>query len=103
MTLPPPEPTDDGAGVPPAGGGAAFSSIALIRQTALEFDQLKPEEVIARMKPLAAPGEPWFGSAGEMTALALVKQGGARLKLPLADVKTALLSSHVIHVAAAVG
>ena len=52
-----------------------YRHIALIRQTALEFDQLKPEEVIARMKPLAAPGEPWFGSAGEMTALALIKQG----------------------------
>ncbi len=52
-----------------------YRQIALIRQTALEFDQLKAEEVIARMKPLAAPGEPWFGSAGEMTALALVKQG----------------------------
>jgi hypothetical protein len=52
-----------------------YRQIALIRQTALEFDQLKPEEVIARMKPLATPGEPWFGSAGEMTALALIKQG----------------------------
>ncbi len=52
-----------------------YRQIALIRQTALEFDQLKAEEVIARMKPLATPGEPWFGSAGEMTALALVKQG----------------------------
>lgn len=52
-----------------------YRQIALIRQTALEFDQLKPDEVIARMKPLAAPGEPWFGSAGEMTALALIKQG----------------------------
>ena len=52
-----------------------YRQIALIRQTALEFDQIKPEEVIARMKPLAAPGEPWFGSAGEMTALALIKQG----------------------------
>lgn len=52
-----------------------YRQIALIRQTALEFDQLKPEEVIARMKPLAVPGEPWYGSAGEMTALALVKQG----------------------------
>jgi hypothetical protein len=28
-----------------------------------------------RLQPLAKPGEPWFGSAGEMTALALVKQG----------------------------
>lgn len=52
-----------------------YRQIALIRQTALEFDQLKPEEVIARMKPLAVPGEPWYGSAGEMTALALIKQG----------------------------
>jgi len=52
-----------------------YRQIALIRQTALEFDQLKPEDVIARMQPLAVPGEPWFGSAGEMTALALVKQG----------------------------
>ena len=53
----------------------AYRDIALIRQTALEFDQMKPDEVIARMKPLAVPGGPWFGSAGEMTALALVKQG----------------------------
>ena len=52
-----------------------YRQIALIRQTALEFDQLKPEEVIARMKPLATPGDPFFGSAGEMTALALIKQG----------------------------
>lgn len=48
---------------------------ALIRQTALEFDQLQPQDVIARLEPLAKPGEPWFGSAGEMTALALAKQG----------------------------
>ncbi len=59
---------DDGLAQP-------YRDIALIRQTALEFDQLKPEEVIARMKPLAVPGNAWFGSAGEMTALALVKQG----------------------------
>jgi hypothetical protein len=53
----------------------AYRNAALIRQTALEFDQLKPEQVIARMQPLAKAGNPWFGSAGEMTALALVKQG----------------------------
>ena len=49
--------------------------MALIRQTALEFDSLKPEEVIARLQPLSKPGEPWFGSAGEMTADAMIKQG----------------------------
>ena len=52
-----------------------YRDAALIRQTALEFDSLKPEEIIARLQPLAKPGEPWFGSAGEMTALALIKQG----------------------------
>jgi len=52
-----------------------YRDAALIRQTALEFDQLKPDEVIARLEPLAKPGEPWFGTAGELTALAMVKQG----------------------------
>ena len=52
-----------------------YRDAALIRQTALEFDQLKPEDVIARLEPLAKPGEPWFGTAGELTALAMVKQG----------------------------
>jgi len=55
-----------------------YRNAALIRQTALEFDQLQPQEVIARLEPLAKPGEPWFGTAGEMTALALVKQGKRR-------------------------
>ncbi|HEY7005532.1 MAG TPA: tetratricopeptide repeat protein [Sphingomicrobium sp.] len=53
----------------------AYRDAALIRQTALEFDQLQPDQVIARMAPLAKPGSAWFGSAGEMTALALIKQG----------------------------
>jgi hypothetical protein len=52
-----------------------YRDLALIRQTALEFDRLKPEEVISRLQPLAKPGQPWFGSAGEMTATALIKQG----------------------------
>jgi hypothetical protein len=52
-----------------------FRDLALIRQTTLEFDGLKPEQVIARMEPLAKAGNPWFGSAGELTALALIKQG----------------------------
>ena len=52
-----------------------FRDLALIRQTTIEFDGLKPEAVIARMEPLAKAGNPWFGSAGELTALALIKQG----------------------------
>ena len=52
-----------------------YRDAALIRQTALEFDQIKPDEVISRMQPFAKPGNAWFGSAGEMTALAMIKQG----------------------------
>jgi hypothetical protein len=52
-----------------------YRDAALIRQTSLEFDSLKPEQVIARMQPLAKSGNPWFGSAGELTAMALIKQG----------------------------
>jgi len=52
-----------------------YRDAALIRQTALEFDQIRPDEVIARLAPLTKPGEPWFGTAAEVTGLALIKQG----------------------------
>jgi hypothetical protein len=50
-----------------------WRDLALIRQTAAEFDTLKPETVIARLKPLAVAGNSWFGSAGEMTAMAYMR------------------------------
>lgn len=53
----------------------AYRDAALIRHTALEFDKLKPDEVIARLAPLAKPDSPWFGSAAEMTGAALIRQG----------------------------
>jgi hypothetical protein len=52
-----------------------YRNAALIRQTALEFDQLQPQAIVARLAPLAKPGEPWFGTAGEMSAMAMIKQG----------------------------
>ena len=52
-----------------------YQQLGLIRATALEFDAIKPEEVIARLQPLAKPGEPWFGAAAELTAMAYLKQG----------------------------
>ncbi|MDP9086322.1 MAG: tetratricopeptide repeat protein [Pseudomonadota bacterium] len=52
-----------------------WRDLATIRQTALEFDSLPPQGVIDRLAPLAISGQPWFGSAGEMTALALLKAG----------------------------
>lgn len=55
------------------GLAAPFRDLAAIRLTTLEFDTIKPEEVIARLEPLAKPGNPWFGSAGELTAMAMLK------------------------------
>ena len=52
-----------------------FRDLANLRLVTLEFDSIKPEAVIARLEPLAKPGTPWFGSAGELTAMAMLKQG----------------------------
>jgi hypothetical protein len=53
----------------------AYRQMATIRRTTLEFDSMKPEEIIARLQPLAQAGNPWFGSAGELTGMAMLKQG----------------------------
>jgi len=69
-----------------------WRDLATIRQTALEFDSLAPQAVIDRLAPLAISGQPWFGSAGEMTALALFKAGrkseAGRLFAAIANDKT---------------
>jgi hypothetical protein len=52
-----------------------YRDLALIRQTAAEFDTLKPEVVIQRLGTLANPDSPWFGTAGEMVAAAYLKSG----------------------------
>jgi hypothetical protein len=57
---------------------APYRNVAVIRQTAVEFDEIPPQEVISRLEALTKPGGPWFGTAGEMTALALLKQGKTR-------------------------
>jgi hypothetical protein len=50
-----------------------YRQLALVRQTTIEFDRLPPQEVITRLQPLAVAGGPWFGSAGELVALAHLK------------------------------
>jgi hypothetical protein len=55
--------------------GQPYRDLALIRQTAAEFDTLKPEVVIQRLGTLANPDSPWFGTAGEMVAAANLKAG----------------------------
>lgn len=53
----------------------AYRDLAEIREVALTFDKIGPEKVIERLKPLAVPGNPWFGSAGELVGIAYLKQG----------------------------
>lgn len=51
--------------------------LALLRATLVRFDTLPPADVVARLKPLAVAGNPWFGTAGELTAIAQLKLGHA--------------------------
>ncbi|MES2987160.1 MAG: tetratricopeptide repeat protein [Pseudomonadota bacterium] len=52
-----------------------YRDLALLRQTSTEYDTLKPEQVIERLKGLAVSTSPWFGTAGEMVAASYLKQG----------------------------
>jgi hypothetical protein len=60
-----------------------YRDLALIRQTTAEYDRLPPAEVVRRLQPLAQPGSPWFGSAGELVALAHLKQKQPQRAAPI--------------------
>lgn len=56
----------------------SLRDLALLRQTVFEFDTLKPEAVIARMKPLVDAKDPpssFFSSAAELSAIAHYQLG----------------------------
>ncbi len=61
----------------------AFRDMATIREVSIRFDSLPPQQVIDRLKPLAVPGNAWFGSAGELVGMAYLKQGKPELAGPL--------------------
>lgn len=60
-----------------------FRDFALIRLATAEFDSVPPQKTIDRLKPLAKAGNPWFGSAGEMTAISYMKMGKDDLAGPI--------------------
>lgn len=60
-----------------------FRDLATVREVTLRFDAMKPEDVIARLKPLAVPGNAFFGSAGELVGMAYLEQGRPDLAGPL--------------------
>jgi len=64
-----------------------YRDAALIRQTAAEYDTLPPATVVARLRPLAVAGSPWFGSAGEMSAIAYMRMNQPK---PAAALLTAM-------------
>lgn len=63
--------TDTGAPQP-------YRDAATLRSVAAQFDTLPPAQSIDRLKGLALPGKPWFGSAGEMTAISYLRLGKRR-------------------------
>jgi hypothetical protein len=60
-----------------------YRQLAAIRLAAAQFEDLEPQAVIDRLKSIAVPGNPWFGSAGELVAMAYLKQGREDLAGPL--------------------
>jgi len=54
---------------------AALRDLARIRDVAARYDTMKPADVIARLGALANPDSPWFGSAGELVAMAHLEAG----------------------------
>lgn len=53
----------------------ALRDLARIREVATNYDDRKPADIIARLKDLAVPGNPFFGSAGELVAIAHLEAG----------------------------
>jgi hypothetical protein len=57
------------------GAPSALRDLARVREVATNFDEREPADVIAKLKSLAVPGNPFFGSAGELTAIAHLEAG----------------------------
>lgn len=66
-----------------SGNPQPIRDLATVRAVGLQFDSLPPADVVTKLKGLAMPGKPWFGSAGEMTALAYLKMNRKDLAGPL--------------------
>ncbi len=49
--------------------------LAVLREVSANFDDREPADIIARLEPLAVPGNAFFGSAGELTAIAHLEAG----------------------------
>lgn len=53
----------------------ALRDLARIRDVTLNYDRMKPADVVAQLGPLAKAGSPYLGSAGELVAMAHLESG----------------------------
>lgn len=53
----------------------AIRELARIRLVAAQFDTMDKAKVVSQLQTLARPDSPWFGSAGELVAMAYLEQG----------------------------
>ncbi len=60
-----------------------YRDLATVRQVSLNYESMKPADVVAKLKPLATPGTPFFGSAGEILGAAYLDLGKPELAGPL--------------------
>jgi hypothetical protein len=56
----------------------SIRDLALVREVSARYDRMPAAEVVERLRPLAVPGNAWFGSAGELVAMAYLEQGKRR-------------------------
>jgi hypothetical protein len=60
-----------------------YRDLATVREVASGFEAIPVDQVVARLKPLAVPGNAFFGSAGELLGMAYIKQNRNDLAGPL--------------------
>jgi hypothetical protein len=60
-----------------------YRDLATIRAVAAGYDEMDPQAVVDRLKPLAVPGNPWFASAGEIVGMAYLDLDKPDLAGPL--------------------
>lgn len=53
--------------------GQPLRDLALVRQTTAEFDTIKPEVVVSRLRGLAVKDGAWIASAGELVAVSYLR------------------------------
>ena len=61
----------------------SIRNLALVRQTVAEFDTLQPRQIVDRLRPLAIKGQPFYGTAGELTAAAYLRMNQPQLAAKL--------------------